>query len=206
MRKLGNPVEVIEQDAAQRTSPARRVASPFVRWEPGRRRPANGLKAALIAELATLGTSTPVMWFKADVYRDRWLGRLVGRRAAWVISRAWPSSSLWAGRAATTPRCSPARCLIRRSTRLPRGGRARGVPSRGRGRRRAGGTARPVQRSRRPHRRGAGRPRSCTGHEVPARRRRGSYPHRSACRATATDRGAQGRACIPAYGLSVGCA
>jgi glycosyltransferase involved in cell wall biosynthesis len=46
---------------------------------------ANGLKAALVAELATVGMGTPVVWFKHDVSRDRWLGRLVGGRAAWVI-------------------------------------------------------------------------------------------------------------------------
>ena len=46
---------------------------------------ANGLKAALVAELATLGASTPVIWVKHDVARDGWLARFVSHRAARVI-------------------------------------------------------------------------------------------------------------------------
>ena len=46
---------------------------------------ANGLKAALVAELATLGGQPPVIWFKHDVARDGWLALVAARRAARVI-------------------------------------------------------------------------------------------------------------------------
>jgi glycosyltransferase involved in cell wall biosynthesis len=86
LREQGLPVEVIDTGAGPLDiiRGARRLRSSLAASRPAVVH-ANGLKAALVAELATTGTRMPVMWFKHDVSRDGWLGRLVGRRAAWVI-------------------------------------------------------------------------------------------------------------------------
>ncbi len=86
LRELGFPVDVIAtgrhaHDLARSAGKLRRLlgrASPAVVH-------ANGLKAALVAELASLGASRPVIWFKHDVSREGWLTRLAARRAARVI-------------------------------------------------------------------------------------------------------------------------
>jgi glycosyltransferase involved in cell wall biosynthesis len=46
---------------------------------------ANGVKAALLAVIATTGTRIPVVWLKHDVSRDGWLARLIGARCARII-------------------------------------------------------------------------------------------------------------------------
>jgi glycosyltransferase involved in cell wall biosynthesis len=46
---------------------------------------ANGVKAALLAALATVGTRTPVVWVKHDVSWDGWQARLIAARCARVI-------------------------------------------------------------------------------------------------------------------------
>lgn len=46
---------------------------------------ANGVKAALVCVLATLGHRIPVVWHKHDSARDGRLGRLIARRCALVV-------------------------------------------------------------------------------------------------------------------------
>jgi glycosyltransferase involved in cell wall biosynthesis len=46
---------------------------------------ANGVKAALLAVGATIGTRIPVLWIKHDVIRDGWQARLIAARCARVI-------------------------------------------------------------------------------------------------------------------------
>jgi len=46
---------------------------------------ANGVKAALVAAAATIGTKTPVIWVKYDVSRDGWQARLIAARCFRVI-------------------------------------------------------------------------------------------------------------------------
>jgi glycosyltransferase involved in cell wall biosynthesis len=47
---------------------------------------ANGVKAAVVAAAATLGSRIPVVWFKHDVSRDGWQARLLARRCARVVA------------------------------------------------------------------------------------------------------------------------
>ncbi len=86
LRELGHPVEVIDTGPglADLARAARRLRQSFVRSRPAVVH-ANGLKAALVAELATVRSGPPVIWFKHDVSRDGWLTNLVGRRAALVV-------------------------------------------------------------------------------------------------------------------------
>jgi glycosyltransferase involved in cell wall biosynthesis len=46
---------------------------------------ANGVKAALVCTLATIGTRIPVIWVKHDFSWDGWLGRFVARRCRLVV-------------------------------------------------------------------------------------------------------------------------
>jgi glycosyltransferase involved in cell wall biosynthesis len=46
---------------------------------------ANGVKAAVAAALALVGTGVPLLWVKHDFARDGWLARLVGRRCAQIV-------------------------------------------------------------------------------------------------------------------------
>ena len=70
----GFSVEVIEtgRGATDLTRAARRLRGVFKRSAPAVVH-ANGLKAALVAELAAFGGQPPVIWFKHDVARDGWL-------------------------------------------------------------------------------------------------------------------------------------
>ncbi len=47
---------------------------------------ANGIKAALVAVIATAGKRMPVVWIKHDVSWDGWLSRLVGSRCAAIVT------------------------------------------------------------------------------------------------------------------------
>lgn len=86
LRANGHPVEVIETGPRARdiARAAHRLRKSFARTRPEVVH-ANGVKAALVAELATVGTPTPVIWFKHDVAMDGWRGRLVARHAALVV-------------------------------------------------------------------------------------------------------------------------
>ena len=46
---------------------------------------ANGVKAALVSTLATLGTTLPVLWLKHDFALDGWRARLIARRCTQVV-------------------------------------------------------------------------------------------------------------------------
>jgi glycosyltransferase involved in cell wall biosynthesis len=86
LRGRGYPTDVI----ATSPRPAGLVASAWtLRRRLRRTRPAvvhaNGIKAALVAVLGTVGTRTPVVWLKHDVSRDGWLARLVARGCRLVI-------------------------------------------------------------------------------------------------------------------------
>ena len=88
-RELGDkgyPVEVIDtgRRATDLVRSARRLRRVFARTAPAVVH-ANGLKAALVAELAGLRGKPPVIWFKHDVARDGWLARVAARRSARVI-------------------------------------------------------------------------------------------------------------------------
>lgn len=87
LRDRGHPAEVIDTgpSALDILRASRRLRAYLAQRAPSVVH-ANGTKAALVAELATVGTRIPVMWFKHDLARDGWLARLVGRRAAWVVA------------------------------------------------------------------------------------------------------------------------
>jgi glycosyltransferase involved in cell wall biosynthesis len=86
LREDGLPVEVIDTGPGVKdiVRSARRLRRSLASSRPAVIH-ANGLKAALVAELATIGLRTPVIWFKHDVAFDGWRARLVARRAAKVI-------------------------------------------------------------------------------------------------------------------------
>jgi len=46
---------------------------------------ANGVKAALVSTLATLGTRLPVLWLKHDFALDGWRARLIARRCSQIV-------------------------------------------------------------------------------------------------------------------------
>jgi glycosyltransferase involved in cell wall biosynthesis len=46
---------------------------------------ANGVKAAVVSTLATVGTRIPVLWLKHDFAMDGWRARLIGRRCREVV-------------------------------------------------------------------------------------------------------------------------
>jgi glycosyltransferase involved in cell wall biosynthesis len=85
LREADRPLEVI---AARR-----RVASLAAAW-PLRRSlqrlspalvHADGIKAALLAVIATAGTDIPVLWFKVDYTGEGWRARTIARRCAAVV-------------------------------------------------------------------------------------------------------------------------
>lgn len=86
VRDAGYPLEVISTGprSIDIVHSARRLRCSLNRDQPAVVH-ANGVKAALVAVLATPGTGIPVMWVKHDVSRDGWLANLVARRCAAVI-------------------------------------------------------------------------------------------------------------------------
>jgi glycosyltransferase involved in cell wall biosynthesis len=86
LRKQGYPVEVLP--TSKRAVGI--VLSAFrLRRRLGRSRPrlvhANGVKAALVSALATVGSPTPVLWAKHDFSWDGWIARAVGRRCRQIV-------------------------------------------------------------------------------------------------------------------------
>jgi glycosyltransferase involved in cell wall biosynthesis len=59
---------------------------------------ANGVKAALLAVLATTGTGLPVLWLKHDVSRDGWQAQLIASRCARIIGVSTFVTSIFRGR------------------------------------------------------------------------------------------------------------
>jgi glycosyltransferase involved in cell wall biosynthesis len=99
LRSAGLPVEVIATErsgldvvrAARRLRQSlRRAGSAVVH--------ANGVKAALVAVIATEGTGIPVLWLKHDVSRDGWQARLIARRCSRVIGVSTSVTSVFRGR------------------------------------------------------------------------------------------------------------
>lgn len=62
---------------------------------------ANGIKAALVAIIATSGSSLPVVWAKHDFSWDGWLGRFVAARAAEVVAVSAAAATALDGRVST---------------------------------------------------------------------------------------------------------
>jgi glycosyltransferase involved in cell wall biosynthesis len=69
---------------------------------------ANGIKAALIATMATAGTRTPVVWVKFDHWYDGWLGRLVGARSRLIVSWSRDAARMFGRRLSRKVRIVPA--------------------------------------------------------------------------------------------------
>jgi glycosyltransferase involved in cell wall biosynthesis len=98
MRSQGRQVDVVPTPARLGMLPAalrlRRVLL--------RRRPAvvhaNGVKAALVASLATLGTRIPVLWLKHDFSWDGPLARIVASRCAAVVAVSGAITSVFGER------------------------------------------------------------------------------------------------------------
>ena len=88
LRELGYPVEVVDTPARLGMLPAALKLRRVLR----RQRPAvvhaNGVKAALMAAIATRGTRIPVIWIKHDFSRDGWLARAVGAGVAEIVAVA----------------------------------------------------------------------------------------------------------------------
>lgn len=86
LQTAGYPLEVVDTGprSIDIVQAARRVRRSLLCSRPAVVH-ANGVKAALVAVLATPGTGIPVIWVKHDVSRDGWLANLVARRCAAVI-------------------------------------------------------------------------------------------------------------------------
>ena len=86
LRELGHPVEVVPTGArAGIVSGAWRLRRVLRRQSPAVVH-ANGVKAALVAALATAGTRTPVIWVKHDVSFDGPLANAVAAASADVVA------------------------------------------------------------------------------------------------------------------------
>jgi glycosyltransferase involved in cell wall biosynthesis len=87
LRARGLPVEVIDTGAGLRDilASARRLRR-LSRRSGACVIHANGVKAALVAVLATRRTATRVIWFKHDVSRDGWQARFIASRCARVVA------------------------------------------------------------------------------------------------------------------------
>ena len=59
---------------------------------------ANGVKAALLAVTATIGTGVPVLWLKHDVSRDSWQAQLIARRCARIVGVSMFVTAIFRGR------------------------------------------------------------------------------------------------------------
>jgi glycosyltransferase involved in cell wall biosynthesis len=57
----------------------------IIRTDPPALIHANGLKAALVCSIASMGTATPVVWHKHDSARDGLIGRWIARRCDLVV-------------------------------------------------------------------------------------------------------------------------
>lgn len=87
LRAEGRPVDVIETSA--RKASIVRSALQLRRLLAASRPPlvhANGIKAALVAALATPGTGIPILWVKHDFSHDGWLARLVAARSHSIVA------------------------------------------------------------------------------------------------------------------------
>jgi glycosyltransferase involved in cell wall biosynthesis len=85
LRSRGLTVEIVETGPRLSMLPAALRVRRLLR----RQRPAvihaNGVKAALVATMATRATRMPVVWVKHDFSWDGWLGRRIGRRCDQVV-------------------------------------------------------------------------------------------------------------------------
>jgi glycosyltransferase involved in cell wall biosynthesis len=69
---------------------------------------ANGIKAALVTTMATVGTRTPVVWSKFDHWWDGWLARLVGARSRIIMCNSRDTARTFGRRLARKVRIVPA--------------------------------------------------------------------------------------------------
>ncbi len=69
---------------------------------------ANGIKAALVASLATIGTATPIVWVKHDFSWDGPLARAIGLRSHQVVAVSSALTTTFRGRTAGRVHIVPA--------------------------------------------------------------------------------------------------
>lgn len=88
---------------------------------------ANGIKAALVTSLATIGMPTPIVWAKHDFSWDGPLARVVGRRSSQIVAQSSALTTIFHGELAERVYVIPAGirlpetdrpCSRRRVTRL----------------------------------------------------------------------------------------
>ena len=107
LRAAGHRVEVVETPARAGMLPAAwRLRGALRALEPDVIH-ANGVKAALVAGLATRGTSLPVVWVKHDFSWDGWLAQLVARMSAEVVGVSGPVVEGLRARTAVVPNGLP---------------------------------------------------------------------------------------------------
>ena len=91
LRGRGYPLEVVPTGAGPLAivRSARRLRGELNRLQPEVVQ-ADGIKGALVATIALVGTRTPVVWLKCDFSHDGWLARAVARRCRSIaaVSRA----------------------------------------------------------------------------------------------------------------------
>jgi glycosyltransferase involved in cell wall biosynthesis len=88
LRELGYPVEVVPTPARLGMIPAAMRLRRVLRAQRPAVVHANGVKAALVAVIATRGTGIPVIWVKHDFSRDGWLARVIGAASTEVVAVA----------------------------------------------------------------------------------------------------------------------
>lgn len=86
LRELGHELEIVHTPRRAGILPAAlRLRRVLVRQAPQVVH-ANGIKAALVVELALVGTGIPVLWLKHDFSRDGLLARLAASRSRTVVA------------------------------------------------------------------------------------------------------------------------
>jgi len=108
LRRLGKEVTVVPADGRSGIIPgALKLRRLFSRRAP-RVVHANGVKAALVASLATVGMRTPIVWVKHDFSWDGPLARVVGLRARQVVAVSSALTTTFRGRTAGRVHIVPA--------------------------------------------------------------------------------------------------
>lgn len=108
LRALGYDVTVIPAPGRRGIAPgAMRLRRALARQRP-RVVHANGVKAALVAALATIGARTPIVWSKHDFSWDGPLARAIGLRSRQVVAVSSALTTTFHGRTASRVHIVPA--------------------------------------------------------------------------------------------------